>query len=109
MITMPCTLSLSSLSLQNTIKLRLLNNFKAFLFIEIWHNFCIYFKIYSMNMLNQPKVLVVDEDINILSAFEDFLNKEHCNLIAVSCIDEAMVHCSAADDLPIMDVSPKNN
>ncbi len=59
-------------------------------------------------MLNQPKVLVVDEDKNILSAFEDFLNKEHCNLITASCIDEAVINLVLQPvDLLIMDVNLK--
>jgi len=57
-------------------------------------------------MLNQPKVLVVDEDKNILSAFEDFLRKEHCNLIAASCIEEAIIRLEQYQiDLLIMNVN----
>ncbi len=36
-----------------------------------------------------PKVLVVDDDINILAAFEDFLRREHCYMVAASCAEEA--------------------
>ncbi len=38
----------------------------------------------------QPKVLVVDDEENILSAFRDFLKKEHCEMMAASGADEAM-------------------
>lgn len=37
-----------------------------------------------------PKVLVVDDDINILAAFEDFLRREHCYMLAASCAEEAL-------------------
>lgn len=40
-------------------------------------------------MANQPRVLVVDDDENILSAFEDFFKKEHCSMIAASNAEEA--------------------
>ncbi|MGB2867872.1 MAG: response regulator [Bacteroidota bacterium] len=40
----------------------------------------------------QPRVLVVDDDINILSAFEDFLRKEHCVMVSASTTEEAMAH-----------------
>ena len=39
-------------------------------------------------MSHQRKVLVVDDDQNILSAFEDFLRKEHCSMIAASNAEE---------------------
>ena len=38
----------------------------------------------------QPKVLVVDDEENILSAFRDFLKKEHCEMVAASSAEEAM-------------------
>lgn len=38
----------------------------------------------------QPKVLVVDDEENILSAFRDFLKKEHCEMVAASGVEEAM-------------------
>ena len=38
----------------------------------------------------QPKVLVVDDDINILAAFEDFLRKEHCYMLSAMCAEEAL-------------------
>ena len=41
-------------------------------------------------MRHHPKVLVVDDDQNILSAFEDFLRKEHCSMIAASNAEEAL-------------------
>lgn len=39
---------------------------------------------------SQPKVLVVDDDKNILSAFEDFLRREHCAATLLSSVDEAL-------------------
>lgn len=41
-------------------------------------------------MVHQPKILVVDDDENILSAFGDFLRKEHCAMIAATSAEEAM-------------------
>lgn len=41
-------------------------------------------------MRHQPKVLVVDDDQNILSAFEDFLRRERCSMIAASSAEEAL-------------------
>lgn len=40
-------------------------------------------------MSYQPKVLVVDDDENILSAFEGFLRKERCCMIAAASAEEA--------------------
>lgn len=37
-----------------------------------------------------PIVLVVDDDINILAAFEDFLRREHCYMLAASCTEDAL-------------------
>jgi two-component system, NtrC family, nitrogen regulation response regulator GlnG len=39
----------------------------------------------------QPKVLVVDDEENILSAFKNFLMKEHCEMVAASNAEEAMM------------------
>ena len=36
-----------------------------------------------------PKVLVVDDDINILAAFEEFLRREHCYMISATTAEEA--------------------
>jgi DNA-binding NtrC family response regulator len=59
-------------------------------------------------LVERPKVLVVDDDKNILSAFENFLSKENCSFIPVSCIDEAMVTVLLQPiDLLIMDVTLK--
>jgi DNA-binding NtrC family response regulator len=41
-------------------------------------------------MSNQPTVLVVDDDSNILAAFEDFLRREHCLMLAASSAEEAL-------------------
>ena len=39
--------------------------------------------------MHQPKVMVVDDDSNILSAFEEFLKGEHCDMIAATSAEEA--------------------
>ena len=41
-------------------------------------------------MAHQPNVLIVDDDVNILSAFEGFLKKEHCSMIASASADDAL-------------------
>ena len=41
-------------------------------------------------MPHQPRVLIVDDDLNILSAFEGFLKTEHCTTIACTSADEAL-------------------
>jgi two-component system response regulator HydG len=38
----------------------------------------------------QPRVLVVDDDENIISAFEDFLRKEHCTMMSASNVEDAL-------------------
>ena len=39
--------------------------------------------------MRQPKVMVVDDDKNILAAFEEFLKAEHCEIVAASSAEEA--------------------
>jgi len=59
-------------------------------------------------MLSQPKVLVVDEDRNILSAFDNFFKRENCSLIPISCINEAIANLlQQRIDLLIIDVNRK--
>jgi DNA-binding NtrC family response regulator len=41
-------------------------------------------------MPHQPRVLVVDDDENIVSAFEDFLRKEHCTMVSASNAEDAL-------------------
>jgi DNA-binding response OmpR family regulator len=41
-------------------------------------------------MPHQPRALVVDDDANILSAFEDFFRKEHCAMLSASSAEEAL-------------------
>ena len=41
-------------------------------------------------MLHQPRVLVVDDDENIVSAFEEFLKKEHCTMVSASNAEDAL-------------------
>lgn len=41
-------------------------------------------------MSHQPRVLVVDDDENIVSAFEDFLRKEHCTMVSTSSAEDAL-------------------
>lgn len=40
-------------------------------------------------MQHHPKVLVVDDDENIVAAFGDFLRKEHCTVLTASNADDA--------------------
>lgn len=59
-------------------------------------------------MTIQPKVLVVDDDWNILSVFEDFLKKEHCILIPAANSKEAVIYLeNERIDLLIIDVDFK--
>ena len=59
-------------------------------------------------MSNEHNVLVVDDDVNILSAFKDFLTSEHCSMVAASNAEEAMEHLSTRHiDLVITDVRLK--
>jgi DNA-binding NtrC family response regulator len=61
-------------------------------------------------MINQPKVLVIDRDKNILSVFNDFLYKENCNLIAATCVDEAIINFKLQQiDLLIIDIDKNNH
>ena len=41
-------------------------------------------------MLQPPKVLVVDDDENILSAFKEFLKGERCSVMTTTSISTAM-------------------
>ncbi len=41
-------------------------------------------------MPHQPKVLVVDDDANIISAFQQFLTGEHCTVISALGAEEAL-------------------
>ena len=59
-------------------------------------------------MPRQPNVLVVDDDVNILSAFEGFLKKEHCHMIASVSADDALKTLESQEiDLVIIDVRLK--
>ncbi len=40
-------------------------------------------------MPRQPRVLIVDDDENIVSAFEEFLAKERCTVVSASGAEEA--------------------
>jgi DNA-binding NtrC family response regulator len=42
-------------------------------------------------MVHSPKVLVVDDDENILSAFKDFLKAEGCTMIPARSAEEGMM------------------
>jgi DNA-binding NtrC family response regulator len=60
-------------------------------------------------MMGQRKVLVVDDDENILSAFRDFLRGEGCHMIAASSSEEAMRKIEQQHlDLLITDIKLKN-
>lgn len=41
-------------------------------------------------MPQQARVLVVDDDDNIISAFEDFFRKEHCTMVCASNAKDAL-------------------
>jgi DNA-binding NtrC family response regulator len=36
-----------------------------------------------------PRILVLDDDVNILSAFEDFFKKEHCTMVSATSAEYA--------------------
>jgi DNA-binding NtrC family response regulator len=38
----------------------------------------------------QPTALVVDDDTNIIAAFEQFFKKEECNLVTATNVDDAL-------------------
>lgn len=60
-------------------------------------------------MMSQPKVMVVDDDENILSAFKDFLRGEGCHMIAASNAEEAMRKIEQQHlDLLITDIRLRN-
>lgn len=56
----------------------------------------------------QPKVLVIDDDDNIRSAFEEFFRKEHCTMITASTAENALAYLEKHHvDLLISDLEPK--
>lgn len=56
-------------------------------------------------MTHQPCVMVVDDDENILSAFEDFLGKENCQMVAETNADDAFARLAEQRiDLLITDI-----
>lgn len=56
----------------------------------------------------QPKILVVDDDENILSAFRDFLKKEHYGIITASSAEDALAYLGRNHvDILIADVRLK--
>ncbi|MBI2619530.1 MAG: response regulator [Ignavibacteriales bacterium] len=56
-------------------------------------------------MTHQPRVMVVDDDENILSAFEDFLRKENCQMVAETHVEEAFARFAEQRiDLLITDI-----
>ncbi len=57
-----------------------------------------------------PRVLVLDDDLNILAAFEDFFEKERCEMTATSSAEEAMKLIEERHfDLLITDIRLKSN
>jgi DNA-binding NtrC family response regulator len=59
-------------------------------------------------MAHQPKVLIVDDDENIVSAFEDFFRKERCTLVSASNVKDALgVITHQSIDLVITDIRMK--
>ena len=60
-------------------------------------------------MQRQPIVLVVDDDESILAAFQEFLRKEHCAMIAARSAEDALQQMkSHRVDLLITDVRLKS-
>jgi DNA-binding NtrC family response regulator len=56
-------------------------------------------------MPHQLRALVVDDDSNILSAFEDFFRKEHCAMLSASGAEEALRALESAEvNLVITDI-----
>ena len=56
----------------------------------------------------QPTVLVVDDDENIISAFQDFFRREHYAMISASSPEEALQKIKGRDvDLLVTDVRLK--
>lgn len=56
-------------------------------------------------MPHQLRALVVDDDSNILSAFEDFFRKEHCAMLSASGAEEALRALAGAEvNLVITDI-----
>ena len=56
-------------------------------------------------MPHQFRALVVDDDANILSAFEDFFRKEHCTMLSASGAEEAFRALHGVDvNLVITDI-----
>lgn len=56
-------------------------------------------------MPHQLRALVVDDDANILSAFEDFFRKEHCAMLSASGAEEALQALAGAEvNLVITDI-----
>jgi DNA-binding response OmpR family regulator len=52
-----------------------------------------------------PRVLVLDDDVNILSAFEDFFKREKCTMIPAVTAEDAMEKASNEHfDLLITDI-----
>lgn len=55
--------------------------------------------------MQNSRVLVVDDDANIRSAFRDFLRREHCSSVTASSVEEAWTKMSQHTiDLVITDV-----
>jgi DNA-binding NtrC family response regulator len=56
-------------------------------------------------MQHQPRALVVDDDVNILSAFEDFFRKEHCIMLSASGAEGALQAIAGVEvNLAITDI-----
>lgn len=56
----------------------------------------------------RPTVLVVDDDENIISAFQDFFTREQCTMISASSAEEVLQKIKGLDiDLLITDIRLK--
>ncbi|MFI5251333.1 MAG: response regulator [Bacteroidota bacterium] len=57
----------------------------------------------------KPTVLVVDDDENIISAFEDFFRREYCIMLSASSMEQALkIISTQSPDLLITDIRLKD-
>ena len=60
--------------------------------------------------MNRPQILVVDNDENILSAFEDYLSKKNCTMVGAPTVETGLKKMQQqCFDLLITDVRVNSN
>ena len=60
-------------------------------------------------LTHKPTVLVVDDDQNIISAFEDFFRREYCTMVSASTLEDALkIIDNHEPDLLITDIRLKD-